>query len=160
MNEQLHQLLETCIENSSETDLQALTQILQGMQNKIAGKNSTYIDGLLHMERKIDQDTCEITIPINDVLYNNLDIVHGGITATLLDTTMGSLANFHLQKGFGAVTSQMNIHYIAPGIGDKLSCKAEMIHKGSKTMVVSGSVYRGDGKKIAYSTGTFYIIQK
>lgn len=160
MKEQLFHLLETCIENSSESDLQSLAFVLKGIQNKISEKNSSYIDGLLHMERKIDKESCEITIPVNQVLYNNLDIVHGGITATLLDTTMGSLANSLLPRGFGAVTNQMNIHYIAPGIGEKLRCVAEMIHQGSKTMVVEGTVFRDDGRKIAYSTSTFFIIQK
>lgn len=160
MKDQLFHLLETCIENSSEDDLQSLSFVLKGMQNKISKKNGSYIDGLLHMERKFDGESCEITIPINQVLNNNLDIVHGGITATLLDTTMGSLANFLLPEGFGAVTNQINIHYIAPGIGGELHCKAEMVHQGSKTMVVEGTVYRDDGRKIAFSTGTFFIIKK
>ena len=114
------------------------------------------------MDRVIDKEkkTCEITVPINPFLNNSLDIVHGGITATILDTTMGTVANFLLPDGYGAVTNQLNIHYIAPGIGDTLRCKAEVIHQGSKTFVISGEIYRSDGKKIAYATGTFFTIQK
>jgi uncharacterized protein (TIGR00369 family) len=160
MKDQLYYLLEQCIENGSDSDLLALSFVLEGMQNKITEQNSTYIDGLLHMERKLDKNSCEITIPLNPILHNSLEIVHGGITATLLDTTMGTLANYHLPEGVGAVTNQLNIHYIAPGIGENLRCIAEIVHHGSKTMVVSGTVYRSDGKKIAYSTGTFFIIQK
>jgi uncharacterized protein (TIGR00369 family) len=73
---------------------------------------------------------------------------------------MGTLANYLLPEGFGAVTNQLNIHYIAPGIGDFLHCKAELIHQGNKTLVISGEAFRSDGKKIAYATGTFFIIQK
>ena len=112
------------------------------------------------MERKIDENTCEITIPLHPIINNNLDILHGGITATVLDTTMGSLANYLLPEGFGAVTNQINIHYIAPGIGETLRCKAEIVHKGTKTMVIAGEAYRSDGKKIAYATGTFFTISK
>jgi uncharacterized protein (TIGR00369 family) len=112
------------------------------------------------MERTFDQDTCEITIPINPILNNNLNILHGGITATVLDTAMGSLANHHLPEGYGAVTNQLNIHYTAPGTGASLRCKAEILHQGSKTMVISGEAYRSDGKKIAHATGTFFIIEK
>jgi uncharacterized protein (TIGR00369 family) len=160
MNDHLIKLLESCIENSSEKDLNALSFVLEGIQNKITEKNTTYIDGLLHMERKLDENSCEITVPNNPILYNNLNILHGGITATVLDTTMGTLANYLLPTGFGAVTNQLNIHYIAPGTGDKIRCRAEIVHKGSKTMVISGEAYRNDGKKIAYATGTFFIIQK
>jgi uncharacterized protein (TIGR00369 family) len=112
------------------------------------------------MERILDEKTCEITIPLHQILNNNLNILHGGITATVLDTTMGSLANYLLPEGFGAVTNQLNIHYIAPGIGETIRCKAEIVHKGTKTMVISGEAYRSDGKKIAYATGTFFIISK
>ncbi|MEH7305308.1 PaaI family thioesterase [Neobacillus drentensis] len=160
MKDEIRQLLETCMENGSEADLTSLAYLLNGFKQKINQNRSTYIDGILQMERKFVENTCEISIPLHPTLHNNLDIVHGGITATVLDTAMGSLANYYLPKGLGAVTNQLNIHYIAPGIGESLRCKAEIIHKGSKTMVISGEAYRSDGKKIAYATGTFFIISK
>lgn len=160
MKQELRHLLEDCIENGSETDLESIASLLRGVQQKIDKNSDTYIGHLLHMDRKMDKNTCEITIPINPIIHNNLDIVHGGITATVLDTAMGSLANYVLPEGLGAVTNQLNIHYIAPGIGDTLSCKADIIHHGTKTIVVSGTAYRNDGKKIAYATGTFFIINK
>lgn len=160
MKDELRQLLETCIESGSEEDLKALSFLMEGIQRKINRYNSTYIDGILHMDRKMDNHSCEITIPLNPTLDNNLHILHGGITATVLDTAMGSLANYLLPEGFGAVTNQLNIHYIAPGIGEQLRCKAEIIHQGKKTIVISGEAYRNDGKKIAYATGTFFVIKK
>jgi uncharacterized protein (TIGR00369 family) len=160
MKVELRQLLETCIETGSEADLNSLVHLLEGFQRKINKNHSTYIDGILQMERKLDETTCEITIPLHPTLNNNLNILHGGITATVLDTTMGSLANYLLPKGFGAVTNQLNIHYIAPGIGETLRCKAEVVHKGTKTMVISGEAFRSDGRKIAYATGTFFTISK
>jgi uncharacterized protein (TIGR00369 family) len=162
MKETLQQLFANCIEKGSEVDLNALAYVLEGFQQKIDKNHSQFVDGLLHMERKIDKEKkiCEITVPLNPVWNNSLDIVHGGITATILDTAMGTAANAFLPEGQGAVTNQLNIHYIAPGIGDCLRCKAEIIHHGSKTFVVAGEVFRPDGKKIAYATGTFFIIQK
>ena len=160
MKDELRQLLESCLETGSEKDLQAIVSLLEGVQRKIKRNRSTFIDGILHMERNFDQNSCEITIPITPIINNNLDIVHGGITATVLDTAMGVLANQLLPEGFGAVTNQLNIHYIAPGIGETLRCKADIVHKGSKTMVISGEAFRSDGKKIAYATGTFFIIKK
>lgn len=162
MKEHLYQLLEKLIETSSEKDLDALAYVLEGFNKKIINNRTQYVDGLLHMERTFDREKkiCEITVPLNPVLNNSLEIVHGGITATILDTVMGSAANIILPEGYGAVTNQLNIHYIAPGIGDKIYSKAEIIHHGSKTIVVSGEAFRSDGKKIAYATGTFFIIQK
>ncbi|MCM3726072.1 PaaI family thioesterase [Neobacillus cucumis] len=160
MKEELRHLLEFCIENGSEEDLSVMKQLLEGVQNKVKRDQRTFIDGILHMETSFCEDTCEIKIPISPVIHNNLNMVHGGITATVLDTAMGVLANRLVPEGYGAVTNQLNIHYIAPGIGDALRCKAEVIHKGTKTMVISGEAFRSDGKKIAYATGTFFMIKK
>ncbi|MGG1678840.1 PaaI family thioesterase [Neobacillus sp. NRS-1170] len=160
MKDELRQLLENCIETGSEEDLKALSFLMEGVQRKINRQNKIYLDGILHMERKIDNQSCEITIPLNPTLHNNLEIVHGGITATVIDTSMGTLANYLLPDGYGAVTNQLNIHYIAPGLGEQLRCRAEIVHYGTKTIVISGEAYRSDGKKIAHATGTFFIIKK
>lgn len=160
MKKDLHQLLDECISHSGEQELAALQTVLTGIKNKLDGKNSTYIDGLMHMDRRLDDQTCEIDIPITSVLDNTLGIVHGGFTATLLDTTMGTLANKLVPDGYAAVTSQLNIHFLAPGIGDKLHCKASLIHKGRSTLVLEADVFRSDGKKIAYSSGSFFVIEK
>ncbi|CAM3752886.1 PaaI family thioesterase [Mesobacillus thioparans] len=160
MEKDLHQLLDECISLSGEQELEALKTVLAGVKNKLSGKNSTYIDGLLHMDRRLDDQTCEIDIPITSVLDNTLGIVHGGFTATVLDTAMGTLANRLLPEGYAAVTSQLNIHFLAPGIGDKLHCKASLIHKGRSTVVLEADVFRSDGKRIAHSSGSFFVIEK
>jgi uncharacterized protein (TIGR00369 family) len=162
MKDRLQQLLGICIEKSSEEDLGALAHLLEGFEKTIDKKYMQYIDGLLQFERKIDREnkTCELIVPLNSLWNNSLGIVHGGITATILDTAMGTAINAILPEGYGAVTNQLNIHYIAPGIGDTLRCKAEIIHHGTKTVVISGEAFREDGKKIAHATGTFFIIQK
>ncbi len=162
MKDTLQQLLDNCIEKGTEEDLSALAHVLKGFEKKIDCKYPQFIDGLLHLERKIDKEkkSCEITVPLNQVWNNALGIVHGGITATLLDTVMGTAIHAILPEGFGAVTNQLNIHYIAPGIGDRILCKAEIIHHGSKTVVIEGEAFRSDGRKIAHATGTFFIIQK
>ncbi|RSD28139.1 PaaI family thioesterase [Mesobacillus subterraneus] len=160
MEKELHQLLDECISLSGEEDLETIRTVLSGVKNKLSGKNSTFIDGLLHMDRRIDSESCEIDIPITRLLDNTLGIVHGGFTATVLDTAMGTLANRLLPEGFAAVTSQMNIHYLAAGIGDSIHCKATLIHKGRSTIVLEADMFRSDGKKIAHSSGSFFVVEK
>ncbi|OIK14066.1 thioesterase [Bacillus sp. MUM 116] len=160
MKDKLITLLESCMENGTDADLSAIEHFLKGIQKTSNEERLSLIDKFFHTNCKLDERTCEITIPLNPALNNSFEIVHGGVTATLLDTAMGTLANYLLPEGFGAVTNQLNIHYIAPGIGPRLRCHAELIHQGKKTFVLSGEVYREDGKKIAYATGTFFVIKK
>ncbi|UII57287.1 PaaI family thioesterase [Cytobacillus spongiae] len=159
MKDEIKQLTEEYLEHANKEDLEILKSALQGLRKKQTTP-TTYLGGLLHMERTMTKESCEITIPINQLLDNSLGIVHGGITATLLDTAMGSLANYILPEGYGAVTSQLNIYYLATGQGDYLSCKAKIDHQGKKTMVISADVFRSDGRKIAQASGIFFIIEK
>ncbi|RDU38970.1 PaaI family thioesterase [Neobacillus piezotolerans] len=148
------------MDKADETGLKAMAHVLKGMNNKLEGKSTTYIGGILQYKKNPDDSIWEMTIPINPVLYNSLGIVHGGITATLADSAMGTLANMLAPEGYGAVTSQLNIHYLAPGIGDTLRCRAEIAHQGKNTMVVSAEIFRADGKKAAQATGSFFIVEK
>lgn len=160
MTEQLNKLFEHCIEDSTDDELDVLHKLLEGFYKKKKNINGSYIGGLLHMERSIHQDECEVTIPITSLLSNSLGIVHGGMTATIIDSAMGTLANTLLPKGYGAVTTQLNVHYLSVGKGDYLTCKAKIDHKGTKTMVLSADVFRSDGKKVAQASGSFFVIEK
>ena len=160
MESEIRNLLEGCLQNADKNDLVVLKQLLQGIHQKKEQKKGSYIGSLLQMVRKLDDYTCELTIPINSLTMNDLGIVHGGITATAIDSAMGALAGSLVPSGYATVTTQLNIHYIAPGLGDYLYCKAEIEHRGTKTIVLSATVHTSEGKKIAKSTGSFFIIER
>jgi len=158
---ELHDMLDQCLQGATEEDVAILKELLYAIQNKQdQGKDVGFIGSLLQMERKTDGNSYEITIPINPMIQNSLGIVHGGVTATLIDSAMGTLAISLLPEGQTSVTTQLNIHYIAPGLGDSLRCVAHCEHKGTKTMVLASTVYRSDGKKIATASGSFFIVDK
>jgi uncharacterized protein (TIGR00369 family) len=160
MKEELARLLNECIENGSEADLVVIQQMLQGVRRKQNNHNGSYIGAALAMERTISDNTCDVTIPITPLTYNSLEIVHGGITATLVDTAMGTLANVLLPDGYGAVTTNLTIHYVSPGRHGNLTAKANLVHKGSKTLVIDGNVLSEDGRTVAHCTGSFFIVKK
>lgn len=159
MKKQLEQLFNDFVEEANEEEQRVLMDLLESLNRKRKESLTTYISEIMKMERSGNGDGFEIKIPITPLLNNTLGIVHGGFTATLVDTTMGVYANMILPEGYGAVTSSLNIHYLSPGIGDYLVCKAKMEHKGSKTMVLSSDVFRSDGRKIAQATGSFFVIE-
>ncbi|WP_404331379.1 PaaI family thioesterase [Mesobacillus maritimus] len=159
-NQKLNQLLEDCLQLADENDKKIIESILTGVKEKLESENGTYIGHILQMKQNHEVDTFELTLQLSSLVNNNLDILHGGITATILDTAMGTMVNRVLPEGQTAVTNQLNIHYLAPGIGSQIACKAKIVHQGSKTMVMEAEVQRDDGKKIAHATGTFFIIKK
>jgi uncharacterized protein (TIGR00369 family) len=161
MNANLTQKFNQLVENSSEQDKIVLDLLLEGLIRKQSKKNGSYLGGILGSTSRItDEKQYEMIIPNTDLIQNSLNIVHGGITATLLDSAMGSLVHYHLPEGQAAVTSEIKINYLAPGKGKELRCLANIIHQGSKIVVAEGKVFRDDGKLIAHATGSFFVITK
>ncbi|MFI8686398.1 PaaI family thioesterase [Rossellomorea sp. NPDC077527] len=160
MKEQVKELFKECLSEATDEDLQIIKQLLEGVQRKSNRENGSIIGGIFAMDREMKDGHLEVSIPITPVTHNSLEIVHGGVTATLVDTAMGTLANMMLPEGYGAVTTNLNVHYLAPGVGEHLTAHAEIVHQGSKTIVVDGKVVNSDGKLVANSTGSFFIFKK
>lgn len=89
----------------------------------------------------------------------SLGIVHGGVTATLLDTALGFAGALLAPDGYHAVTMQLNINFtrIAKA-GDVLITTGEIVHAGKKTAVCRGDVRLEDGKLVATASSTIMYL--
>ncbi len=149
------------IEQASEEEAAVLEQIVDGLLAKQKKEQLTYLSGITHAEANIpSKDIFSIRVPITPLIYNPLQIVHGGMTATLLDSAMGGAAMQVLSDDLTAVTSQLNIHYLRPGVGSFLECQASVVHAGKQLLVVEGHAYDDKKRLIAKATGTFFVIPR
>ncbi len=148
------------IENASTEDLEILTDYLKNFEKKQQGEFTTYLSAGLNMTRATDEGSSIVSIPNTPFIHNNVNIPHGGILAVLLDTAMGTLANSQCPTGFGAVTTNLTIHYLAVADEEKITAKARIIRSGRHTMVLEGNIFQDDGKHIATATGSFFILPK
>lgn len=87
-------------------------------------------------------------------------MLHGGVTATLLDTAMGFAAVTVAPPGCHVVTLQMNLNYVRPARrGEKLIASGQIRHRGSKTVVTAGEIrLAGEQALVATGTATFMFI--
>ncbi|WP_223700352.1 PaaI family thioesterase [Sutcliffiella deserti] len=149
------------LENATEEEQEVAALFLESMKRKKTGENGTHIGALMGVTSKFQEpNILKMTIPNTELLQNSLEILHGGITATLLDSAMGTLAFKLIPEDKAAVTTEMKINYVAKGIGTHFDCVASVIHQGSKLLVMEGKVYRSDHTLIAHATGSFFIIPK
>jgi uncharacterized protein (TIGR00369 family) len=158
--DELLQLTNEVLQNSDIEDQYVLELLLSGLKRKQYHEKGSYIGALLHAEGEFKDNQFTIRIPNTPIIQNSLNIVHGGITATLLDSAMGGLVHHLLPPDKTAVTTEIKINYVAPGVGKELICRTNTIHKGNKTVVTEGKVFRDDGTLIAHSTASFFIINK
>ncbi|WP_166786819.1 PaaI family thioesterase [Jeotgalibacillus salarius] len=148
------------IEQLNEDEKNIIEQVLKGFESKRQGTSTSYVSAMYAMEHEFDGETLSITMPVTPIVYNSLGMMHGGITATAIDTAMGMLANKIAPSNKAAVTSQLNLHYTAPIYGGIVRAYAKIIHHGSKSMVIEGWIETDAGKRAAHATGSFYLIDK
>ncbi|TFE03607.1 PaaI family thioesterase [Jeotgalibacillus sp. R-1-5s-1] len=147
-------------EHASEEERQIIEQVVKGLADKREGRFTSNVSALFNLEADNGEELLTLHMPVTPMLYNSLGIVHGGVTATAIDTAMGTLANRTVPEGFGAVTSQLTIHYTAPVSGTEVTAHARIIHRGSKTMVLEGWLTGSDQKRMAHATASFFLIPK
>ena len=93
--------------------------------------------------------------------YNPIGVVHGGLAATLLDSTMGCAVQTTLPAGVGYTTLELKVNFTRPitrATGPVL-CRAEVVHRGGRVATAEGRVIAEEtGKLLAHGTTTCLIL--
>jgi uncharacterized protein (TIGR00369 family) len=88
-----------------------------------------------------------------------LGIAHGGVIATMLDSSMGTETNRSSPPDHYVVTAQLNVHFIRPAFeGETLVATSKVHHVGRKTAVAQGELRTSDGALVATSSATFVFV--
>ena len=89
---------------------------------------------------------------------NSFAVVHGGALMTLLDVTMATSAR-SVQQDMGVVTIEMKTSFMQPARG-VLSGQGRLMHRTGSMAFTEATVYDGDGRACAHSTGTFKYVKR
>lgn len=100
-------------------------------------------------------------LTVTDELLNVNGGLHGGVLATMLDTTMGEAVRAGLGEGESTVTVSLTVTFLSDAEeGDELVASAEIRKRGGKLVLVEGDVTRcSDAEAIAHAVATFTIIR-
>jgi uncharacterized protein (TIGR00369 family) len=93
---------------------------------------------------------------------NPAGTVHGGLTATMLDSCMGLAIQSMLQKGVGSTTLEFKISFVRPITTDTGLIRAEgvVLNCGSRVGTAEGQVTDAQGKLLAHGTTTCLIFER
>jgi uncharacterized protein (TIGR00369 family) len=91
--------------------------------------------------------------------FNPLGTIHGGWTATILDSAMACAAHTTLKLGEGYTTLEMKLNYVRPVMPDSgtLRCEGKLIHRGGTVATTEGRLVDERGKLLAHGTETCLI---
>jgi len=101
------------------------------------------------------RDEATIEIEMRDQLRQPHGLLHGGVTATLIDTAMAFAVITCLTREEKASTVDLNVHYLRPHLDGKISCTAKIIKAGKRLLTVSAEVANEQGKLIATALSTY-----
>jgi uncharacterized protein (TIGR00369 family) len=89
----------------------------------------------------------------------DVGILHGGMTATLLDSVMGMSAASVAPAGHYVVTVQLNMNFIRPAWeGEHLVATGEVTHSGRQTAVAHGEIRTAGGILVSSGSATFLSV--
>lgn len=107
--------------------------------------------------------TVTYEFPIFEWEMNPMDIMHGGITASMIDLSLGLLANCicHQLGGFFSPTINMNINYLQPiYLSDKVIIKAQLVSSGASILTLNGEARAKGSKHIAATASATYKVMR
>ncbi|WP_193608410.1 hotdog fold thioesterase [Nocardioides lijunqiniae] len=98
-----------------------------------------------------------LEMEVDDRHLNPAGAVHGGLLATLVDTTMGAAVR-SVADGEGAATSQLSVTYLRPGRPGRLVVTASVRKRGESLTVCEADVEQ-DGKSLVHALATFALVE-
>jgi uncharacterized protein (TIGR00369 family) len=92
---------------------------------------------------------------------NPAGTVHGGYSATLLDSCMGLALQSTLEKGFGQTTLEFKISLVRPITPETGPVKAEgiVLSRGRRVGTAEGRITDASGKLLVHGTTTCFIFE-
>ena len=98
----------------------------------------------------------------SEVHVNHGGVVHGGISATLLDTASGVTASLTVDdSGLAPFTTvSLNINYIAAAHPGMLRAVGRLSGGGRVLIFIEGTLTDSEGRLIATSTGVFKRLRR
>jgi uncharacterized protein (TIGR00369 family) len=102
-----------------------------------------------------------VSIEPSDAHLNPYGTVHGGLTATLLDSCMGLAVQSTLGKGFGQTTVEFKVSLIRPITRETGRIRAEgvVLNCGRRVGTAEGRVTDVTGRLLAHGTATCLIFE-
>jgi uncharacterized protein (TIGR00369 family) len=96
-----------------------------------------------------------IKIEMRDELRQPSGVLHGGVTATLIDTAMAFAVRTRLEMNEATATIDLTIHYLRPHTDGTFTCTAKLVRAGKRIFTVTADVVNQEGKLIAIGLSTY-----
>ena len=118
-------------------------------------KNTPYLK-LLGIELvEFELEKAVMTLEMQEKLRQPYGLLHGGATASLIDTAMAFAVKSVLPDNEKATTVDLTVQYLRPHTDGKVVCTAKIARAGKRLLFVSAEVSNEAGKLVATALSTY-----
>jgi uncharacterized protein (TIGR00369 family) len=111
---------------------------------------------LLGMElAEIAPGRATVKMAMREELKQPSHLLHGGATASLIDTATAFAVASTFSKGENAATVDLTVHFLRPVTEGSVRCDAKVLRAGKRLITVSAEVFNDDEKLIATALTTY-----
>ncbi len=96
-----------------------------------------------------------LKMEMRDELRQPHGVLHGGATASLIDTAMAFAVITVLEANEKATTVDLTVHYLRPVLKGEIICTAKVMRAGRRILTVSAECVNGEGKLTATALSTY-----
>lgn len=96
-----------------------------------------------------------LQIEMRDDLRQPSGLLHGGVTATLIDTAMAFAMRTQIGPDENSATIDLTVHYLRPHTTGMIECTAKVVRAGKRIFTISADVFGVEGKLIATAISTY-----
>lgn len=110
---------------------------------------------------EVEEGRVVFTVQPAEYHYNPIGVVHGGLAATLLDSSLGCAVHSTLPAGTAYTTLEIKVNYVRPITREtgELRCEGKVLHQGSRIATAEGRITDASGKLYAHGTTTCIILR-
>lgn len=119
-----------------------------------------FLAGLGIVFERYEPDEVTIRLPFREDLTNDGTYFHGGVIASVIDTTGAAAAwsNHDFDKGSRASTVSMSIQYVGAAKKSDLVCHARTVRRAKELTFTEITATDEDGRPVAHGVQTYRIV--
>jgi uncharacterized protein (TIGR00369 family) len=118
-------------------------------------RNTPYLRHLGIELVEIGEGTATMKLPMKEELRQPYGLLHGGATASLIDTATAFAVVGAIGQADKATTVDLTVHYLRPVVNETTICTAKVVRAGKRLITVSAEVHNENGKMIATALSTY-----
>lgn len=126
-------------------------------QSILAENFAPWVKALDLTVEAISASGATLSMPITPDLARVGGIVSGQALAAMADTAMVFAAIGHLGMPASVATTNLDVQFLRPGVGERIRCDAEVVRAGKALMFIRATLSAlPEDKPVATASATFY----